>query len=114
MNFAHPNATKDDALHKECNCVPGFHAALDVKCHVDAFGHLRVTHPEMACSGEQYRADKHLWHYKAPNSPNSGEGPLGNEAGKPDRHEASLDRHARRDAPSLCIYDSDDLRVLRL
>ena len=22
-NFAHPNATKDDALHKECNCVPG-------------------------------------------------------------------------------------------
>ena len=89
-NFAHPNATKDDSLHQECNCVPGFHAALDVKCHVDAFGHLRVTHPEMACSGEQYRADKHRWHYKAPNSPDSGEGPLGNEAGKPDR---CLKRH---------------------
>ena len=39
-NFAHPNATKDDAAHKACDCKPGYHFALDVKCHVDAFGHL--------------------------------------------------------------------------
>ena len=50
-DFTHPNATK--GASEPCQCRPGYHDALDVTCHVDSFGHLRVTHPEMACSGEQ-------------------------------------------------------------
>ena len=55
-DFAHPDAKwNSETDSKACNCIPGYHEAKDVKCHVDAFGHLRVTHPEMACADDKWR-----------------------------------------------------------
>ena len=55
-DFTHPDAKWDNTTQSQaCDCRPGFHEAKDVVCHVDAFGHLRVKHPEMACAGAQWR-----------------------------------------------------------
>ena len=55
-DFTHPEAKKKKSTESQkCACVPGFHSAIDVTCHIDAGGHLRVAHPHMVCSGDEWK-----------------------------------------------------------
>jgi hypothetical protein len=52
-DFSHPDAAK--SASQSCDCIPGYHDALDITCHVDSGGHLRVSHPHMVCSGDKWK-----------------------------------------------------------
>ena len=43
-DFTHPNAARTDTTAQaKCDCIPGYHDALDITCHIDAGGHIRVA-----------------------------------------------------------------------
>jgi competence ComEA-like helix-hairpin-helix protein len=50
-DFTHPNAVKTaTTAEAKCDCIPGYHDALDITCHVAPGGHIRVSHPHMVCT----------------------------------------------------------------
>ena len=43
-DFAHPNAVKTaTTAEAKCDCIPGYHDALDITCHVAPGGHIDRT-----------------------------------------------------------------------
>ena len=48
-DFSHPQARKTWTTESQkCDCDPVYHAAIDVTCHIDSGGHLRVVVPPAA------------------------------------------------------------------